>query len=242
MKNRSGFKKFLIVSLGVHAAFFIISLAKVTFLPKQTITIEPTMRVDVIALPDKIEKAPVLKKPEEKPKKKIEKNPPKKEVKKPKAKPEKIPAPKKPEPKKQKPKIEEPKKPEPPSEEPTEGTTEPAEEPVPIIKGNVLSKGTQLEGLVKLDFDDYFDTITKAINSNWNLPEWLSEEDLRATAVIKINPDGSIASKAIKESSGNDIFDNSVLKAFDTIGRLPEPPERIKSLINAYGISLGFPE
>ena len=170
---------------------------------------------------------------------------PKKKPAPPKKKPEKKQKPaKKPAPKKLAEKVSEKKE---EAEKPTEANepteeTQPEEDAVPVIKGNVLSKGTQLEGLVKLDFDDYFDAIASAARSNWAIPEWLSEEQLRATVIIKVNEDGSIASKAIKESSGNDIFDNSALKAFDTIGRLPEPPERIKSLINAYGILLGFPE
>ncbi len=235
MKQQSGFKKFLIFSLAIHLGFFIISVAKVTFLPKKTITIEPTMRVDIVALPDKIDKiAPAPKKAEEKTIKKLAKIPKKKPAKKPKKKLAKKP----------KEKLADKPKEEKSEPEATSKETAPEEtsEPVPVIKGNVLSKGTQLEGLVKLDFDDYFDLIASTVNSNWSTPEWLSEEQLRATAIIKLNPDGSIASRAIKESSGNDVFDNSILKAFDTIGRLPEPPERIKSLINAYGISFGFPE
>ena len=97
MKKQSGFKKFLLVSLLIHLVFFIFSVAKVVFLPTETITIEPTMRVDIVALPDKIDKIPEPIKPIEEKPKPVEKP-------KPKPKPEKKAPPKKiektPEPKK----------------------------------------------------------------------------------------------------------------------------------------------
>ena len=73
MKKQSGFKKFLIVSLLIHILFFVFSVAKVVFLPTKTITIEPTMRVDIVALPDKIDKIPAAPKLTEKIKEKPKK-------------------------------------------------------------------------------------------------------------------------------------------------------------------------
>lgn len=110
------------------------------------------------------------------------------------------------------------------------------------IKGNILSAGTALTGLNKLQHETYIESLDAHIKQNWALPEWLAKKNLRAQIKIKIDESGNIISKQIVKSSGNSSYDDV---AMDTVVRsapFPKPPEKFIDILSNDGILIGFPE
>ena len=110
------------------------------------------------------------------------------------------------------------------------------------IKGNVLSPGTALTGLAKLQHDSYASTLDDHIKQNWSLPEWLSKREFRARARVFIDSYGNILDREIVKSSGNSSYDDAVLQTIDRSAPFPAPPEKFVALVSVEGILIGFPE
>lgn len=110
------------------------------------------------------------------------------------------------------------------------------------VKGNVISPGTALSGLSKLQHDTYAADLDKHIKDHWQLPEWLANQGLKAQARVFINAQGQILGKKIVKSSGNQSYDDEVLATIDKSNPLPPPPEKFTSLVEVDGILIGFPE
>lgn len=84
---------------------------------------------------------------------------------------------------------------------------------------NVISQGTLSQG----KGDDYYSLIVQQIRQQWVFPERL-EKDLEAIVSIKISKDGKVSIERIEKSSGNKLFDRSVLMAINKASPLPPPP------------------
>lgn len=112
----------------------------------------------------------------------------------------------------------------------------------PQIKGNVLSAGTALTGLSKLQHDTYAADLDAHIKQNWSLPEWLAKRDLKAQARVFIDARGNILGRKIVKSSGNPSYDEEVLATIDRSAPFPAPPEKFVSIVGVDGILIGFPE
>ncbi|WP_413569212.1 energy transducer TonB [Bdellovibrio sp. HCB117] len=110
------------------------------------------------------------------------------------------------------------------------------------IKGNVLSPGTSLTGLTKLQHDTYASDLDKHIKNNWALPEWLAKRDFKAQAVVFIDSRGNILGRKIVKSSGNPSYDEEVLQTIDKSAPFPAPPEKFLAIVSVDGILIGFPE
>ena len=118
-----------------------------------------------------------------------------------------------------------------------------AEEGPPAkIKGNVLSPGTALTGLSKLQHDTYLSDLDQHIKANWALPEWLANRDLKAQVKVYIDARGLIISRRIFKSSGNPSYDAEALATIDRSAPFPPPPEKFASMVEVDGILIGFPE
>ncbi|KHD88502.1 MAG: energy transducer TonB [Bdellovibrio sp. ArHS] len=110
------------------------------------------------------------------------------------------------------------------------------------IKGNVLSPGTSLTGLTKLQHDTYASDLDRHIKANWALPEWLAKRDFKAQAVVFIDSRGNILGRKIVKSSGNPSYDEEVLATIDRSAPFPAPPEKFLAIVSVDGILIGFPE
>ena len=220
------FKFFLGLSVIFHLGLFLFFAVKMAFFPSEDIVIKSAVRVDIVALPDKVQK-PVPKAPPAKPKapapKPKVKTPKKKDLGKIKAQQsdaikrlqaiEKLKASVKPKP------------------------AEPEQE----FKGNVVTKGSQLKGLDKFQYDEYFAKLETHVKKNWVLPQWLTDKGLRAQVLVKIDNRGFVIDKQVVTSSGNVIFDNNALKTIERSSPCPVAPDRLQALFSSQGVIFNFP-
>lgn len=110
------------------------------------------------------------------------------------------------------------------------------------VKGNVLSAGSSLTGLNKLQHESYASDLDSHIKQHWALPEWLSRKEFKAQARVFIDKNGNILGRKITKSSGNPAYDEEVLATIDKSAPFPPPPEKFRDLVNIDGITIGFPE
>ena len=110
------------------------------------------------------------------------------------------------------------------------------------FKGNVLSAGIQLSGLNKLEHGDYQGDIDTHVKQYWELPEWLAQANLTAVILIKINSQGYVIEKKILKSSGNPEYDEIVLNTVQKASPFPKPSKKFINIVKIDGITLGFPE
>lgn len=91
-------------------------------------------------------------------------------------------------------------------------------------------EGVALEGEIK---DAYFARVTAAIQRNHEVSATISPEELvrlRAVVEFKIGADGTISDVKIRDSSGNDIYDNGVIAAAKRASPVPAPPPPVRDL------------
>ena len=74
---------------------------------------------------------------------------------------------------------------------------------------------------------DYYSAIVGRIRQQWVYPDSL-DKDLEATVSIRITKDGSVTIQGIERSSGNRLFDRSVLSAINKANPLPSPPQEME--------------
>lgn len=238
------FRSSLKLSLGLHVFVLLFFTIKAFLIPTDNIDYTSAIRVDIVALPDKLDPQQVeLVKPEEK-------------AEKPKAQPKEkeIAQPAKPEPdaitlKKSKSKQQEAldrlkkmsaidriK-----NEVETNKKKADALEKVSQVKGNILSAGTSLTGLNKLQHDQYISELDARIKRNWTKPRWIKDE-LKARVRIKIDQNGNLISKVLEVSSGEPAYDDLVLETIDRSVPFPAPPEKFIDIAAVRGILIGFPD
>ncbi|HEY8271461.1 MAG TPA: TonB family protein [Pseudobdellovibrionaceae bacterium] len=110
------------------------------------------------------------------------------------------------------------------------------------VKGNILSPGTSLTGLNRLQHDSYLAGLDQQIKQNWFLPQWLSKKPLRTQVRLKIDEKGHILSREITLSSGNSSYDELALETIDKSAPFAPPPEKFVSIVAVNGLLIGFPE
>lgn len=110
------------------------------------------------------------------------------------------------------------------------------------VKGNILSPGTSLRGLAKLQEETYVSNLDHHIKQNWSLPEWLAKRDFKAQARLYIDSRGNILERKIVKSSGNPSYDEEVLATIDRSAPFPIPPDKFLAIFSVDGILIGFPE
>lgn len=226
----------LLTSLTAHITIVLLLTVKAVFFPSENIIISSAMKVDIVALPDKIkpieELAPPPTPTPEPPKVK-ESKPEKKEksfnIDKAKKEQEKA--------------LDNLRKELHREEEAKKEALESLKKPEPkIFKGNILAPGTEITGLAKIEYDQYFDKIRSSIKGHLILPKWLKDANLKAHVLIKLDNRGYVIYKNIERSSGNDMYDKLVIDAVTGASPLPAPPERLSSIIMIDGIILRFPD
>lgn len=121
---------------------------------------------------------------------------------------------------------------------------EEAKQPAPkqVFKGRVLSAGTALTGLDKLQSDSYLAQIDARIKSSWTLPQWLIGKSLRTRVLIKFDDGGNVIFKRVTQSSGNPTYDEYCLLAIDKASPFPRVPEKFSTVYKIDGVTIGFPD
>ncbi len=234
-KNDANFYRAVIKSLGFHAILVLIYVFKSFVLPGPTETFLPTMRVDLVALPDVLKKdldlvsdkgAPSVEKKEIKVEK-VQKS----------ANDEMILKKKSKDARKQKilnslarikalSKI----------------SDDVAGDEVPAFKGNKLSQGVGRSGEGAGSTSAmYFDQVRVLLKRNWSLPVWLSRQNLSARVQIFVDKRGHIDNYYFEKKSGNMQFDEAVRQVLLSSQPFPPPPASILGSLLQNGILIGFP-
>ncbi len=240
----SEFKSAIKWSLIAHVVIVGIFTIKGVFFKSESINYSSAVRVDIIALPDKLDpKLVTLEKPSEPQKKEKASKPEAKPVKKAKE-PDTINL------KKLKSKetdafnklkaqeaIDKIK-----NEVAQEKSEKESLKKISQVKGNVLSAGTALTGLDQLQHDSYISSLDHRIKEHWTLPEWLAKQDLSAQVRVRIDENGQIISREIVKSSGNKNYDEIVLETIDQSAPFPPPPDKFVTIVGVNGVLIGFPE
>lgn len=114
--------------------------------------------------------------------------------------------------------------------------------PAVTVKGNILSKGTSLSGDAKETAEaTYFDLIRDALQENWELPPWLARQSFSAQVKIFVDARGKIRDFAFLKVSGNRQFDDEVRRTLQKSQPLPTPPRELLTVTLRDGITVGFP-
>lgn len=245
-------KKAVKVSLGLHIALFLFFTVKVYLIPDDVIDYESSLRVDIVALPQKDLQQMIDSQP-------AEPAPPKEEAPKPKAEPKKtaptaedvvVLNPKK-KPKTEKVDVDKKQKEalnrlkQMSALENLENQMKrdkPAAPSKQVFAGNQIATGSDLKGLSKIQHDSYISQVERHIRQNWALPQWLANKKLRAQVRVKIDSNGMIVSKELVRSSGNSSFDDVALETIEKSIPVPRPPDKLARLLTNEGILFGFPD
>lgn len=110
------------------------------------------------------------------------------------------------------------------------------------IKGNVLSSGSQLTGVSRLQADAYIGQVEQKIRQHWALPGWLSKKALSAQVRVRFDKSGLVLSAQIIKPSGNATFDEIVVATVQKSSPVPPPPDKFVRILENEGIVFGFPE
>jgi len=248
------------VSFAIHALIISFFTLKAVFFDAESIDFSQAVRVDMVALPDKItnelppppakqdskpqppEKKPKTPPSEKAPEKVVKKTPPPKNPKDDGVNLEKVKN-------QQKNALDKLKamaalekiKQEASTPKPSESSNAAAAEPAKV-KGNILSPGSSLTGLAKLQHENFASDLDRHIKQHWSLPEWLARRDFKAQARVYIDSRGNILGRKIVKSSGNPSYDDEVLATIDRSAPFPAPPEKFIAIVSVEGILIGFPE
>lgn len=116
-------------------------------------------------------------------------------------------------------------------------------EPVPtVIKGNQISKGTSLSGDARESMQaTYYDALRERLQENWALPLWLERQKLSAQVQIFIDRSGKTRNFKFLRLSGNAQFDEAVKRTLTQSQPFPIPPDDIRDKILVDGVLIGFP-
>lgn len=109
-------------------------------------------------------------------------------------------------------------------------------------KGNIISPGSALSGLQKLEHESYISDLDAHIKQNWTLPQWLSNKNYQTQILVKMDRFGSLVSKQIIKSSGNRSYDEEALATIDKSAPFPIPPIQFTDILRHNGFIVGFPE
>ena len=250
------FNEGIIISFVVHVIIVTGFVLQVTFFSEPILDLSQAVRVDMVGLPDKInpnempqkvldilkEKPEEVKKPEPKPEpedikkeKKVEL--PKKEIK---AEPEAINL------KKakatQKSALEKLKAMSAIEKLRQEAKDEPVARKPVVVKGRVISAGSSLTGLDKLQADNYLQNLDGHIKQYWALPQWLANKNLKARVLVKFDANGNVLSKQVVQPSGEPAYDDYCLQTIDQATPFPKFIEKFAEKYSKDGVVVGFPE
>lgn len=258
--NQDSLKPFLIGSISFHVALVLIFTVKAVFWTDEPIDYQSAVRVDLVALPDKLtadskpmaNPKPDVVKPNPEPETKV---PPKTEVAKepiskptpPAAQPEAVnlQAQRKKQAEavnrlKQMSALERLQQQE--AEDRKRKALEALKGTPTQFKGNQLADGNSLTGLARMQAASYIGDVDRHMRQYWALPEYLRNRGLKAEVLVKFDSKGLVTSKQIVKSSGNELFDEIVLTAIESSSPVPAPPEKFVRISQLQGFLFRFSE
>ncbi len=226
MKENDSFRTFLNISIAIHISIIAGSFIKHWLMPGQMLVVPEAIRVDVVALPDKLPPpAPPVQQAPKMPPLPVAKITPPKPT--PPVKPKNFKS-------TQNQALAELKameEIEKMQQQLNASTAKPAPEKTPKYKGNIISSGDSFSGLSRLHVNDYLAALKAKVQAHWTLPQWLSDANLKAQVIVTLDADGSISRSQIYASSGNAIFDNSCLAAIQNASPFSPPPDEVKNSV-----------
>lgn len=88
----------------------------------------------------------------------------------------------------------------------------------------------------------YARSLDEKVRSNWTVPELAGKktEDLTVQVRITIEKDGRVSNVRMEKVSGNEYFDDSVLRAIEKASPLPVPPEQLRGGEDHYDVGFRF--
>lgn len=252
-QQNDGLGRAIAISAGAHALVFVVLFVRAVIYPSEPLTLEDSIRVDIVALPDKGRQAelpPPVEEPKPEPPKPEPAPQPQAQPPKPVEAPKPVTAPK---PVPQGPtvnlnkakkdqeaalkRLEALNKIESMMKNDASNTKVPSAQPV---KGNEISRGSSLKGIVRLEHDNYLRTIDTNVKRHWNLPGWLANANLSARVRLFVDAQGNVVRKAITKSSGNEDYDSRVMATVEAATPLPAPPNSLVNVLSVDGIELEF--
>lgn len=244
-------KPYLKISIGFHISLFLIFGVKVLIFPDLSdLNQDGTIKVDMVALPNKEDNKKVSPPEPKKPDKTAK---PEKVTKKPEVQ-------KKPEPIKKE--VAKEVSPEPKVDEssafaklkelealqklsnkqdPVEASEDNSPQADNVIKGNRLALGDSIEGVSRIQYDNYKQVLYNSVKNKWNLPSWIQDGNLFAEAMVKISDTGHIKEQILTTSSGNAMYDKYVMQAITEASPFPAPPDKFVNIVGVKGVVLRFP-
>ena len=111
-----------------------------------------------------------------------------------------------------------------------------------VIKGNQVSQGASLSGDAKENAQaGYYDLVRESLVEVWALPPWLGRQKLSAQVLLKVDPTGRVLSTKFVKNSGNAQFDEAILATIRGAQPLPRPPKELQEILSNNGVIVGFP-
>ncbi len=111
-----------------------------------------------------------------------------------------------------------------------------------LVKGNQISKGTSLSGDAREAAEaSYFDLLRDKLQENWALPVWIARQKLSAQIQIYIDGRGRLRNLRFIKVSGNPQFDEAVKNTVSGSQPYPIPPHELAESLMIDGILVGFP-
>lgn len=110
------------------------------------------------------------------------------------------------------------------------------------IKGNKLSKGSSLSNDAReSDQASYFDSVRDKLQANWALPVWLQRQGYSAKVTLFIDSEGRLRNIVFDQPSGNQQFDDAVRQTIQQSQPFDPPPSDLAPGALNNGIPFAFP-
>ena len=114
--------------------------------------------------------------------------------------------------------------------------------PPVLLKGNQISPGTSLSGDSKEASEShYYDLLRDRLQENWALPSWVARQNWQAQVQIYIDFHGKLRTLRFLKVSGNPQFDEAVKRTIQESQPFPFPPQDLKISLLTDGVLIGFP-
>jgi TonB family protein len=111
-----------------------------------------------------------------------------------------------------------------------------------LVKGNRISKGVSLSAEARESMEvSYYDVLREHLQQRWELPAWLARQHLSAKVQLHLDARGRVTQLLFLKGSGNAQFDDEVKKAIQNSQPFPLPPEEIARSLSLNGVTVGFP-
>jgi TonB family protein len=111
-----------------------------------------------------------------------------------------------------------------------------------LIKGNQISRGSSLSGEAKESAQiSYYELVRERLQENWALPVWIARQKLSAQVQVFIDSQGRLRSYRFVKLSGNSQFDEAVKRTLQESQPFPLPPAELARSALSDGILVGFP-